>query len=414
MNILHINYSDIIGARFTGYYMQQSLDSSYNVEMAVWEKLSQSSFVHPIPPSNSIIHKLTNFMMKLSSRIGFDRLFGYGGWLLAKTDYFKKADIIHIHLIHNFSNLSILSLPRICRLKPVVWTLHDPWAITGGCEHSFDCNRWLSGCSPRCPYPRAKSIFMHYEPYMHWRIKQAIYRKTDITLIIASQWMEDKIKKSPLVKHLNYRQIAFGIDLNIFIPKQKKDSRSKFDIPFHHKVIAFRDSGFKRDKFKGLRWLMEALEMYEPKSPTTLLILEDGEGFSVLSPKYNIVRTGWIDGENLVHALSAADIFVMPSIQESFGVMAVEAMACGTPVIVFEGTALPSVIQSPKGGLTVPSKDSKSLAYTIEKLLEDEQLRAKMGESARQLAESEYKLDVYVNKHILLYKEVIKRYHNTY
>jgi len=80
-----------------------------------------------------------------------------------------------------------------------------------------------------------------------------------------------------------------------------------------------------------------------------LLILQDGKGFSALSPKYGVVTPGWIDGEDLAIALSAADVFVMPSIQEAFGLMAVEAMACGTPVIVFDGTALPGVIMLRSG-----------------------------------------------------------------
>jgi len=412
VNILHISNSDFLGRRFTGYYMQQSLDSSYTVEMAVWNKKSQNAHVHRIPPSNTVLNYIATTLMMTGARIGLDGLTGSGGWILPSRDYFQRADIIHLHLIHNNANLSILSLPMLCRKKPVVWTIHDPWAMTGGCIHSFECDRWLTGCAARCPNPKLKALFQHYVPYLHWRIKKRVYQRSDVTLIVASKWMQDRIKKSPLLGHLPCYHIPFGIDLDVFKPKSKLECRMKLGIASDHKVIAFRDVGLKSDRFKGLRWLMEALEIYKPQVPTTLLIFEDGKGFKVLSPKYNVCMLGWVDGENLADALSAADVFLMPSIQEAFGLMAVESMACGTPVIVFEGTSLPDVIKAPLGGLAVPAKDSVALAGAIKRILDDDELRSELGRQARQIAESEYAFPLYVQRHIRLYEEVIERHQN--
>lgn len=413
MNILHINNTDLIGGRFNGFSMQQSTDKFNNVEMAVWKKISNSSFVHRIPPDNSLLRFLELNTMRIFGRIGFDSLTGTGGLVLPTCDYFKRADVLHLHLIHNFANLSILSLPKLSRLKPVVWTIHDPWAMTGGCEHSFDCDRWLTGCEPRCPYPRHWSIFQHYMPYLNWRIKKKVYERSDLTLVVASKWMRDRVERSPLLRHLPCYQIPFGIDLNVFKPKSKTDCRKKLGIALDHKVIAFRDVGLKSvDRFKGTSWLMEALKIYEPQVPTTLLIFEDGKGFKILSPKYTVLTTGWINGDDLAVALSAADIFLMPSIQEAFGLMAVESMACSTPVIVFDGTALPDVIKSPLGGISVPAKDSVALAEAIKRLLDDDELRQKLSKQAQQIAEHEYSFPLYIQRHINLYEEVIER-HNS-
>lgn len=411
MNILHINSHDLHGARFNGYEMQYITGDKHHVEMAVWEKASLNSNVHFIPPGNNKTLKyFTSLLITLTARISFDRLFGFAGIILPFKKYFKNADILHLHLIHNYTNFSILSLPKLSRIKPLVWTIHDPWAMTGGCEHSFDCNRWKNGCSPKCPHPRAKSLFQHYMPYVHWRIKKSIYKRSQITLIVASQWMQDRIAMSPLLSHFPCHRIPFGVDINLFRPKSKMESRNNLGIPANHKVIAFRDSGIKSDKFKGLRWLKDALDVYKPNEPTTLLIIQDGKGFLDLSPKYNIIMSGWVDGEKMVDILSAADVFVMPSIQESFGLMAIEAMACGTPVIVFEGTALPSVIKT--GGLVVPTKDSRALAESIELLIKDNDLRKKLGKQARQIAEDEYSLELYVNRHLNIYEKVIDLHKN--
>lgn len=409
MNILHINSHDLHGARFNGYEMQKIIGSKHNVEMAVWEKASSNCNVHFIPPNNRALKYLTQLMITFTSRIGFDRLFGFAGLILPFNNYFKKADIVHLHLIHNYSNFSILSLPKLSRKKTIFWTLHDPWAFTGGCEHSFDCEKWMTGCKAICPYPRSRSIFQAYSPFFHWKIKKYLYSKSDINLIVASQWMKDRVSVSPLLKHLPCHLIPFGIDINLFHPGDKLKAREKLGINPLHRVIAFRDPGLKKDKFKGMRWLMEALQIYQPETSVALLIFQDGEAFEVLRDKYDIIRTGWIKEEEMSLALSAADIFLMPSIQESFGLMAVEAMSCGLPVIVFEGTALPSIIKAPIGGISVPAKNSKALAEAVKLLLNDEELRLKIGKQARGLVESDYSNTLYVRKHIEVYESAVRK-----
>ena len=247
-------------------------------------------------------------------------------------------------------------------------------------------------------------------PAFHWQIKQWIYRKSDFQIIVASKWMQENVRKSPLLHDYPCHLIPYGIDLEKFIPHPKEESRKKFGIPPDQKVIVFRDNGYFADRFKGMKWLMEALRMYEPNEPTALLILEDGSAFRSLSPKYNIITPGWIDGAELTVALSAGDVFLMPSILEAFGLMAVEAMACGTPVIVGEGTALPDVIHSPKGGLAVKTRDSAAIAGAIQRLLQDKELRESMGRQGRQIAEHEYSLSLYVQRHLELYQMAINQH----
>jgi glycosyltransferase involved in cell wall biosynthesis len=379
--------------------------------MAVWEKTSNNSNIYQIPPSNNKVLKyLTTLIITFTARLGFDRLFGFAGVLLPFKSFFKRADIVHLHLIHNYSNFSILSLPKLSQKKPLVWTLHDPWAFTGGCEHSFDCDKWKSGCNGICPHPRATTLFKRRTPYFHWKLKKYLYANSNITIIVASQWMLDKVSASPLLHHLPCHLIPFGVDINMFHPGDKLAARKALGINETDKVLAFRDPGYKVDKFKGMKWLMEALEILDITTPTTLLIFQDGNAFDKLSHKFNIVITGWIKDHDLAAALSSADLFLMPSIQESFGLMAVEAMSCGLPVIVFEGTALPSVIKAPIGGTAVPAKNSIALSKAIEDLLTNEEERLKIGKQARALVEAEYSDHLYVNKHIEVYQTIINKF----
>jgi glycosyltransferase involved in cell wall biosynthesis len=191
-----------------------------------------------------------------------------------------------------------------------------------------------------------------------------------------------------------------------FRPRSRAECRARFGIPAHHRVIAFRDSGFLRDRFKGLAFLRAALEQMTLDGPTTLLIVQDGAGFEALHSKFHIVKTGWIDGETLALALGAADLFVMPSIQESFGLMAVEAMACGAIPVVFDGTALPDVVDAPHAGIAVPSGDSKGLARAMEQLLASHRLREAMAIRARAVAEDRYSASLYLRRHRELYERI--------
>lgn len=411
MNVLHVTNTDLAGGRFTGFYMQRALGAEHQVEMAVWTRTSASAHVHQLPPGNSVLHALAGAVGGIADRAGFDGLLGTSGWLLPNAAFFRDADVVHLHLIHSRANFSILSLPSLSRQKPLVWTLHDPWATTGGCEHSFECSKWLTGCATPCPHPRRRTaLFARSAPQWHWKVKERVYKETDVTLIVASHWMEQRVARSPLMGHLPRHVIPFGIDLALFKPIDKAEAKRGLGISAHRQVIAFRDPGLQTDRFKGMQWLVDALRSYQPDRPTTLVILQGGKGFADLSPKYDIRTPGWIDGGELATVLAAADVFVMPSIQESFGLMAVEAMASGTPVIVFDGTALPEVIAAPIGGLSVPSMNSNALARAIKDLLAEDEFRSRIGVQARRLAEQEYSLALYGQRHLVVYDEVMKRH----
>lgn len=414
MKILHLSDNDLIGGRFTGYYMQRAVDPrDHQFEMAVWNKQSDSAFVHRLRPEGGFwLRAMNKIAVKTSEKMGLEGLTGIGSYLLTGKDFFKSADVLHLHIIHNDEFFNILDLPRVSRLKPMVWTIHDFWAFSGMCIYPFECTGLYTGCHGRCPYPRGKSPFRHSVPALHWQLKKLAYERSDINLIVSSNWLRERIQKSPLLGQFPLTQIPFGIDLDQFFPHDKEEARQKLGIPADNQVIATRaasrNQGYYSYLYKGIQWLREALEIYQPQKPTTLLVLQDPGEFEHLRGKYHIVNLSWADGEHLIDALSAADIFAMPSIQETFGVMAIEAMACGVPVVVFEGTSLPEVIQAPRGGIVVPSKDSTGLAAAFSTLLENEELRQQIGNSARFLVEEQYNLPLYVQRHLILYQNILE------
>jgi glycosyltransferase involved in cell wall biosynthesis len=119
---------------------------------------------------------------------------------------------------------------------------------------------------------------------------------------------------------------------------------------------------------------------------------------------------GWLEDEHrMAEAFAAADVFVMPSLAESFGLMALEAMACGTAVIASEGTAMTELIRPPQAGLSVPPRDAVALARALTELLGDDERRCAMGIAARAIVEAEYSADAYVESHLRLYEALAVR-----
>jgi glycosyltransferase involved in cell wall biosynthesis len=135
-----------------------------------------------------------------------------------------------------------------------------------------------------------------------------------------------------------------------------------------------------------------------------LLTFEQVGGLSGLRERFPLIELGWAgEREAVARGLQAADLFVMPSIAESFGMMAVEAMACGVPVICFENTALPDVIGAPTTGLSVPHGDHRGLLRAIEDLMGNPERRMAMGAEALKLVRREYTMQRYVERHVALY-----------
>ena len=316
---------------------------------------------------------------------------------------FRCANLIHYHLI-NGGYFNICSLPLLSRAKPSVWTIHDPWPLTGYCIHPFDCGRWKAGCG-ECP------VFSKNgrpdRTSMMWKIKRWVYQHSDIDVIVASEWMEKMVEDSPLFGRSRIHLIPFGLDLQTFRPIDGQEAKRKLGVFPGSLVVCFRAT---TSEFKGLSFIKECLKRWFPDTRVCLLTFNERGLLDEFRGKYQIIDLGWVEDEILtVSALNAADLFLMPSLAETFGMMAIEAMACGKPVIVFEGTALPEVVFAPRGGISVPKGDYVALLNVLKRLARDHNERNTLGEQALQLAREHYGLERYMDRILGLYEEVIAR-----
>jgi len=152
--------------------------------------------------------------------------------------------------------------------------------------------------------------------------------------------------------------------------------------------------------------LIQALNGLE--SVSNFFLLSFGSGAPTIDAKIPHLHIGPIDNDRLLPlAFSAADVFVIPSLQEAFGQTALEAMACGTPIIGFAVGGIPDIVQPGITGLLVPPQDMTALRGAVIQLLEDPERRAKMSENCRRIAVEKFELSAQARRYVELYETIL-------
>ncbi|MFH1523476.1 MAG: glycosyltransferase [Chloroflexota bacterium] len=353
---------------------------------------------------NPVAYFLNRVLSRLGKGLSLHAILPIHSLDIMKNSFYKEADIVHLQLIHATPFFSLLSLPKMGHQKKLVLTLHDPWMLTGHCIHPMECERWMQGCGA-CPDLKRPFSINNDTTALTWKIKRMVMQRTDIHLIVASQWMDQMAAKSPILSHLPRSIIPFGLAPQVFRPLDKRACKQAFGIPEDSFVVAFRS--VPSSPFKGVEYIEKALLNLSTKKQICIITFDAVGLVPNLDNKFKIVELGWVNDRSIAAALCAADLFLMPSIAEAFGMMAIESMACGTPVIVFEGTALPSVIQAPRGGIAVPSKDWEALKGAIETLIENDELYERLVRNGLEIVNEEYTISKYVARHLDLYNQLL-------
>lgn len=258
-----------------------------------------------------------------------------------------NPDIIHLHNIHGYYlNIDILFNYLSRANKPIVWTLHDCWAFTGHCCHFIrvDCMKWVTGCN-NCPliryYPQSYFLDNSTNNYIN---KKELFNKPKIMAVVTvSKWLNRELNKS-FLNSFSSEVIYNGVNLEIFQPKNQDDLKLKFG--FEDKKIILGVANVWSD-LKGLNDFLD-LSKFIDKNTIIILIGLSKSQINKLPPNIiGIQRTS--DQHQLAEYYSMADVFICSSIAESFGLVIAESIACGTPAIVYNTSAMPELIQEGVG-----------------------------------------------------------------
>jgi glycosyltransferase involved in cell wall biosynthesis len=387
MKVVQISSGDLMGRRFNGFDLKRHLEP-FDVDsklLVYWNKESDAEFVSRAfsYPGSRYITRGFNLIEDLTSLHA--RLHPHS-WGIMMHQAVREADIVHLQIIHD-GYFSMSALPYITNKKPTVWTWHDPWPMTGHCIHPLGCRRWQIGCGS-CPDLTLPFPMKTDRTAAQFSWKQQIYAKTKAEVVVASQWMFEMAQRSPFAKHFNFSLIPFGVDLNVYKPADKIAARAQLGISPGIPVIFIRALS---TPFKGLFDFIDALKLLPSDRKVCVIVVQETGHFEIFRDRHQILEFGWTDDESLLlQAYAACDFFAMPSKAEAFGLMAIEAMACGRPVLSYEGTALPGITFAPEAGLAVPANDIRGLAAAIDHLISNAGECDARGQRSRFRAEQHY------------------------
>lgn len=313
-----------------------------------------------------------------------------------------SPDIINLHFIAK-GFLPIDSLTQL--KKPIVWTLHDSWAFTGGCHLPGDCERYKQSCGV-CPLLGSKSP-SDLSNWI-WKKKLKTWHDLKMTLVTGSTWLEGCVKNSPLFQNNRVVTINPGLDLTRYKPIDKIVARSLLSLPFEKKIILFGAMASTSDPNKGFQFLQPAIQNL---SKTPLGRSSDLAIFGAskpINPPDMGMKAHFMgrlhDDVSLAVLYSAADVMVVPSIQESFGQTASEAMACGTPVVAFGATGLLDIVDHKKNGYLASPFETEDLANGIAWVLSLDEVAYKLlAQNARDKAEKAFSIELMVQKYLYLF-----------
>jgi glycosyltransferase involved in cell wall biosynthesis len=316
-----------------------------------------------------------------------------------------KPDVVHLHWI-NRGQVSIKTLKQI--KVPIIWTMHDAWAVTGNCHYPGSCTRYVGQCGA-CPQHGSKHELDTSREV--WLSKRKEWSGLKLSLVAPSIWLADLAKQSSLVQQLglSVSRISYGLDTDIFVPQDKAKCRQQLGLPQGVPLLLFGAVGGTDDPRKGSQHLIKALRDHKQWMPANLeLVIFGAEATEKLPIDYPIHYLGKLTTDAaLAQAYNAATAFVAPSEEDNLPNTILESLSCGTPVAGFDIGGLPDVIIPAQTGFLAPPLAADGLAKAIVLTLAKAE---EMSPIARAFAVKELGLVRQAEMYYRLYNAVLYNY----
>jgi len=320
----------------------------------------------------------------------------------------RKPDILHLHNLHGYY-FDLRMLPYLSKQVPTILTLHDAWLLSGHCAHSFDCDRWKTGCG-KCPdltiYPALKQDTTK----RNWKRKAKIYRQSKLYIATPCKWLMNKVEASMLAPGIvGKKVIPNGINLNVFKPGDKEKVRKKLDIPLGAFILLFVGHSTKSNPWKDYATLEKALKILgQKKLPKKIVLFCVGEESE---PKKfgsaEICFVPHVKQETVASYFQAADTYVHPALAETAANVILEALSCGLPVIATNVGGISEQLTN-KTGMLVKKKDALEFANAIESLAQNPTMVKEMSAHAHEDAQKRFSLEKQVTTYLDWYEEILQ------
>jgi len=411
VNILHLSTSDIEGgAARAAYRLHRGLQQiGVTSRMLVRAKSSGDRTVTALKdPITKLGPPLNGLPVQLYSRRDRVNLFS-PQWFPDRIQpgvNTLNPDIVNLHWISN----GYLQVETLASLnKPLVWTLQDMWPFTGGCQYSQDCQGYQETCG-HCPQLGSQQAW-DLSRWV-WQRKQRAWRRLSLTIVAPSRWIADCARSSSLFRDRRIEVIPFGLDTGKYKPVPKPTARNLLGLPQDKQLILFGALAATKDHRKGFHLLLPALQQLSGsglRDQIELVVFGSTELDNPVDLGFPAHYLGHLNDDlSLAIVYAAADVMVVPSLQESFGQTASEAMACGTPVVAFNATGLQDIVDHQQTGYLATPFKVEDLAQGIAWVLTNPTQHQTLCTQARKKAEQTYGLERQARQYQALYEDMLQ------
>jgi len=429
LSIVHLSYNDINGGAARAAYRihccLNNYESYYNLtsSMKVVKKFSSDTTVTCLQNKSFLWKRLQPRISRFlksnlitSNNSAHNIAYPNTGLLTEINNFIGSNTITHLHWLGD----NTISIEEVAKLKgPIFWTLHDQWPFCGAEHYThppvYKNGNVIEDLRYAQNYSKKSRIFDEKGFDINrwtWRRKKNSWIKP-MHIVATSNWLFECAKKSSLMQNWPIYLIPYPIDTDNWEPINKSYAKKILGISTNKKVILFGAIGGTKDTRKGSHLFEEALNILEknfledPKNRIQILVFGEENNKKFMNNLPVNFLGSFCDDLSLRIIYSAADVMVVPSIQEAFGQTASEAHSCATPVAAFNIGGLADIVTHKETGYLASPFDTKSLASGIKWIIEDEERNKKLSIKARTKAKNNWDSKIIAKKYIDAYQNAL-------
>lgn len=320
----------------------------------------------------------------------------------------ESVDVVHLHSVVN-TGLPFRGLSELSRRLPVVWTLHDEWAVTGGVSYDlsgFADRRDRRRCSRHIGFERDIRV-----GFVSRRLEAfPIVAKT---VVSPSRWLLERARASGRFPGTRLELVHNGLSL-LEEPARalpRDEARRLLSIPSGDRVMLLIASTLAV-AYKGVRHAIEAIRHAAERDPTGLTVIACGSGSDAvarrLPPQIRVIATSASTATELCRVYRAADVTLMPSLADNFPYVALESLACGTPLVAADCAGLREIVTESGGGRLATVGSARSLVTALTAFLDDPDARSVAAGQGLAWVDRECRMDGYVDAMAAIYESLTR------
>jgi glycosyltransferase involved in cell wall biosynthesis len=315
-----------------------------------------------------------------------------------------RPDVVHVHWTYGMRGIPLSWVCGLSRRMPVVWTMHDMWAITGGCTNPQGCERWRSGCGS-CPQiagdtsmEKSMEFGLDATAWL-WRRKRYALERARLGVVAPSKWMHTRLEASGSFAPERIAVVPNVVDTDVFAPRERESARAALGIEPCALVVLFAGKPDNVTAYRGrypimLDVLSRLRESLAPEEASKLVVLLVGAGGEALAGQLGAIRSvcaGRVESEaEMSRCFAASDVYLNTTQYDNFPAIVQESLSCGVPVVASVVGGIPEMVVHGETGMLAQPQDSAEFTAHLRKVLVDHELRGRLTANARLLAQERF------------------------